>query len=178
MVIACNLKPPFGGASFLAAWGWMRLEQTTSRTRPEGSQPLVFVFFRPFCPPGVSSILVTLRFQASDPIMPDKTTPTRLTVSLEAQTLTIEWADGHRSVYPLDGLRRACPSATCMGGHANMGTLPDPEVLTAPPRRRWEQLKLEPVGNYGLRLIWDDGHDTGIHTWQRLRAICPRARSA
>ena len=38
---------------------------------------------------------------------------------------------------------------------------------------RWEKLKVEPSGSIGLRLTWDDGHNTGIYTWERLRAMCP-----
>ncbi|WP_281646074.1 DUF971 domain-containing protein [Parendozoicomonas sp. Alg238-R29] len=31
---------------------------------------------------------------------------------------------------------------------------------------------VEPVGNYGLKLVFDDGHDSGIYTWEYLRALC------
>ncbi len=41
--------------------------------------------------------------------MDPKITARRVTVIKDEQTLTIDWADGHRTVYPLDGLRRACP---------------------------------------------------------------------
>ncbi|GIV62036.1 MAG: hypothetical protein KatS3mg044_0902 [Rhodothermaceae bacterium] len=98
-------------------------------------------------------------------------TPRHVTVDRAAQTLTIDWQDGHRSVYPLDGLRRACPCAGCQGH--GPATPPDPALLQLPPRRRWESLRLEPVGNYALRFRWDDGHAAGIYTWQRLRALCP-----
>ena len=98
--------------------------------------------------------------------------PTKIVVKNEKQTLSITWADGHESVFPLDGLRRACPCAGCQG-HENMGTLPDREIFLVPSLMRWEKLKLEQVGNYAIRFIWDDGHDTGIYTWERLRAMCP-----
>lgn len=99
--------------------------------------------------------------------------PRRITLSNEDQTLTIGWQDGHESVFPLDGLRRACPCAGCMGGHDRMGVLPDPEVFRLPSLMRWEEVRIEPVGTYAIRIVWDDGHEAGIHTWQRLRAICP-----
>ena len=88
------------------------------------------------------------------------------------QILTITWSDGHESSYSLDGLRRACPCASCVG-HDGMGQLPDPMVFKVPALMRWEHLKLEPVGNYAVRLVWDDGHNSGIYTWERLRAMCP-----
>jgi DUF971 family protein len=99
--------------------------------------------------------------------------PTKITVRKEEQTLTINWHDGHVSEFPLDGLRRACPCAECQGGHENMGELPDPEIFDVPPLMRWEKVKLQPVGNYAVRFIWDDGHDAGIYSWERLRAMCP-----
>lgn len=100
-------------------------------------------------------------------------TARRVTIDAEAQTLTIGWADGHETVFPLDALRRTCPCAHCQGGHANMGRLPDPEVFLVPGLMRWEDVRVEPAGTLGLRLRWDDGHDAGIYTWQRLRATCP-----
>lgn len=100
-------------------------------------------------------------------------TATQIMLDVEEQTFTIQWADGHRTPYPLDGLRRACPCATCQGGHANMGTLPDPALFDEPAQRSWHDVSVEPVGSYGLRFVWDDGHNDGIYTWQRLRRMCP-----
>ncbi len=40
-----------------------------------------------------------------------------------------------------------------------------------------EDLKLdamEPVGNYAVRFAWNDGHSSGLFTWEALRAICER----
>mgnify|MGYP001945356669 CR=1 FL=1 len=98
-------------------------------------------------------------------------TPERIAIDTEAQTLTVEWADGQRSVFPLDGLRRACPCAQCRGGHENMGKPPDPSYLDAPCGRASTDVTAEPAGSYGLRLTWDDGHNDGIYTWKRLRAL-------
>ncbi len=98
--------------------------------------------------------------------------PVNIVVDREAQTLSITWKDGHQSVFPLDGLRRACPCAGCQG-HDKMDALPDPEVFRVPALMRWNNLRLEPAGSVGLRLTWDDGHNTGIQTWTRLRTMCP-----
>ncbi len=104
--------------------------------------------------------------------MPPSLTATRIMVDVEEQTFSIDWTDGHQTVYPLDGLRRACPCATCQG-HARMSELPDPNLFRLPSLMRWTALKVEPAGSIGLRLIWDDGHSTGIYSWERLRAMCP-----
>ena len=51
--------------------------------------------------------------------------------------------------------------------------LPDPELFRLPSLMRWNALRVETAGSIGLRLTWDDGHDAGIYTWERLRAMCP-----
>lgn len=102
-------------------------------------------------------------------------TPTSLTLDRTDQYLRITWSDGHESPFPLDGLRRACPCAGCAGGHDRMGELPDPEIFRLPPSRRWDTVTVQPVGSYAIRMVWDDGHEAGIYTWKRLRALCPCA---
>ena len=102
--------------------------------------------------------------------MPASSTAERVALDTDAQTLTILWADGHTSVFPLHGLRRACPCAQCRG---HGGTRPGPEVFGEPPERMWTDVRAETVGTYALRLTWDDGHDTGLYRWERLRALCP-----
>lgn len=105
--------------------------------------------------------------------MPSAHAPRRLVLDSGRQLLLITWADGHDSGFPLDGLRRACPCASCSGGHDQMGQIPERELFLVPSLMRWEKVRLEPVGGYGLRFVWDDGHDAGIHTWERLRSLCP-----
>ena len=101
------------------------------------------------------------------------TSPQRITLDHNSQKLTINWADGHISIYPLDGLRRVCPCAACRGGHEHMGQLPDIDILRVPGLMQWNDVKLTPAGNYALQITWDDGHDMGMYTWPYLRAICP-----
>ncbi len=103
--------------------------------------------------------------------------PRKIVVNTEAQQLFITWLDGHESIYGLDGLRASCPCASCAGGHEHMGSLPSPEVFTREPARRWEKVRIQQVGSYAIRAIWDDGHEAGIYTWERLRSICPCCRS-
>ncbi len=98
---------------------------------------------------------------------------TEISVNTEEQSMTIVWADGHRSVYPLDGLRRVCPCADCAGGHDNMGKPVDISVFYEPPQRRWTIDHIEEVGNYAMQIYWGDGHNTGIYRWEYLRDICP-----
>ena len=104
--------------------------------------------------------------------MTDTVTCLRVIVNRERQTFDIQWSDNHACSFPLDGLRRACPCAGCQG-HEKMHELPDPEIFHLPALVRWENVKVDVAGSVGLRLTWDDGHNSGIYTWERLRAMCP-----
>jgi len=90
--------------------------------------------------------------------------------------IQIDWRDGHRSDYSLAWLRDHCPCAGCTGAH---GTPPQKTDLPANPFRMYKPaLKMEtvePVGNYALRINWNDGHNAGIYSYDYLRRICPCA---
>ena len=112
----------------------------------------------------------------STPLQPSLT-PVRITVDQESQEFRITWQDGHVGAFPLDGLRRACPCAGCQG-HESMHALPDPAIFRLPALMQWLNVKVEVAGSVGLRLTWDDGHNSGIFTWARLRAMCPCTQCA
>ncbi len=96
------------------------------------------------------------------------TTPTVIDIAREAG-VTVTWADGHVSRFGLDGLRAWCPCAQCRDVRAGGGVAwPQPG---APAALRVEGA--EKVGNWGLNLEWNDGHGTGIYTWETLRSWCP-----
>ena len=101
--------------------------------------------------------------------------PTAITLDRKRKLLIIPWDDGHRSEYPLAGLREACPCVECRGGHENMGKPPDPDVfnLTLTPAKSYEVTRLMPVVNYALQPEWSDGHHAGLFTWAYLRGLCP-----
>lgn len=104
--------------------------------------------------------------------------PTSITLDRQRQMLVIPWDDQHVSEYPLAGLREACPCVECRGGHANMGQVPNPDdLLNIPltPAKSYVITRLAPVGNYALQPEWEDGHHSGIYTWNYLRALCPCA---
>lgn len=106
-------------------------------------------------------------------LSPRQTLPSSVTVDISDQEFSIRWADGHATTFPLDGLRKACPCANCQGHGAKK--LPDPSIFDEAPRRRWEEVRAEKAGSVGVRITWDDGHDTGIYSWERLRRTCPCA---
>lgn len=105
--------------------------------------------------------------------------PTAITLNKTDGYLEITWPGGKVCRYPLSELREACPCAECRGGHSRMGRQFDPDhILTLTPKRVYTVQTLELVGNYALQPTWDDGHSTGIYTWDYLLRLCPPEPSA
>ena len=98
-----------------------------------------------------------------------RTRPEHITVDTTARVLHIEWSDGLRSDYPLAGLRAVCPCVSCCGGHANMGRPADKALLRSAEDPEMDVARIELVGSYAMQVVWKDGHDTGIYTWDYLR---------
>ena len=99
--------------------------------------------------------------------------PTGITANRKQARLFIDWSDGEQSAYPFDLLRNACPCAQCRGGHENMRPEPDANMFIIPlMSANASKLKgIEPVGNYAINLVWEDGHKYGIYNWHYLRAL-------
>ncbi len=110
--------------------------------------------------------------------MNDATTPKSITADKQTGLLSIQWADGHLSRYPLGLLRAACPCAECRGGHENMRSEPDLDVFSVHlPKSSATQIRnIEAVGSYALTFEWEDGHHFGIYNWRYLRLLCPCAK--
>ncbi|MBC7812139.1 MAG: DUF971 domain-containing protein [Burkholderiales bacterium] len=105
--------------------------------------------------------------------------PKAITLNKKAGYLEITWEDDEVCQYPLGQLREACPCAECRGGHQFMGREHDPKnLLVLIPKRSYGVTSLSMVGNYALQPFWDDGHHTGIYTWDYLNRLCPREENA
>ena len=94
--------------------------------------------------------------------------PINVVADRAQRALTITWADGRDARYAFAGLRAICPCVLCQGGHANMGRPADKLLLR---RAQNDDLNLEavtPVGTYAVQFRWNDGHDSGIYTWDYL----------
>jgi DUF971 family protein len=76
----------------------------------------------------------------------------------------ITWDDGHMGEYPETYLRGYCPCALCQGHGAarRFVSLPDAKLVG-----------IQAVGNYAIEFRWQDGHSTGIYTYEYLRSLCP-----
>ena len=96
----------------------------------------------------------------------DRTSPRPTTITLHQQTgvLDVEFDDGKRFSMPVEYLRVFSPSAE-VRGHG-----PGQEVLQA-GKRNVGVSAIEPVGMYGVKLVFSDGHDTGIYSWDYLHEL-------
>jgi DUF971 family protein len=88
----------------------------------------------------------------------------------EGYKISLTWSDGHRATYTPFNLRSACPCAMCQGEGGLFGKYYSPEKLNI--RQDIEPEEIEPVGRYGLKISWSDGHNLGIYTFQYLRGLC------
>jgi DUF971 family protein len=92
------------------------------------------------------------------------TAPTELRVSKDRKTLTLTFPAHRPFELSAEFLRVVSPSAEVQG-HS-----PEQRV-TVPGKRDVTILKIEPVGNYAVRIVFDDSHDTGIFTWNYLHQL-------
>jgi DUF971 family protein len=100
--------------------------------------------------------------------------PAEVIVDRQERVLSITWRDGHRSVYSFDDLRRDCPCASCNDARSRRLQVREIMVLSGPVLKPGEVqiTDYRSVGWYALNFTWSDGHDTGIYTYESLRAKC------
>jgi DUF971 family protein len=91
-------------------------------------------------------------------------TPLEIHLRRAEKTLEVSFDDGARFSYPAEYLRVESPSAEVQGHGPG-------ERRTIAGRRHVGILKVEPVGNYAVRIVFDDLHDTGIYSWDYLHEL-------
>lgn len=87
--------------------------------------------------------------------------PTELNLHQQSRVLDVTFEDGRRYSLPCEYLRVFSPSAE-VRGHG-----PGQEVLQS-GKKEVNVTAIEPVGSYGVKLVFTDGHDTGIYSWDYL----------
>ena len=90
--------------------------------------------------------------------------PTEIKLHQKSRLLEIAFDDGSRFSVPCEYLRVFSPSAE-VRGHG-----PGQEVLQV-GKRDVEIKEIEPVGNYAVKLVFSDGHDTGLYSWEYLHEL-------
>jgi DUF971 family protein len=90
--------------------------------------------------------------------------PTELRLHKDRKTLTVTFDDGGHFDLPAEYLRVKSPSAEVQGHSVE-------ERKTVPGKRDVGIIEVLPVGNYAVRLVFDDMHSTGIFGWDYLREL-------
>ncbi|WP_028535842.1 gamma-butyrobetaine hydroxylase-like domain-containing protein [Paludibacterium yongneupense] len=95
---------------------------------------------------------------------PTPPVPTEIKLHRASRTLELAYADGTRYALSCEYLRVFSPSAEVRGHGQGQETLQTGKrgvAITA----------LEPVGHYALKLVFDDGHDSGLYDWSYLCSL-------
>lgn len=90
--------------------------------------------------------------------------PTELRLDKDKRVLTVSFEDGQSFALPAELLRVLSPSAEVQG-HS------EAQRVTVAGKKSVCILRLEPVGNYAVRIVFDDGHDTGLYVWAYLHEL-------
>lgn len=90
--------------------------------------------------------------------------PIELRLDRAARVLHVAFDDGARFALPAEYLRVESPSAEVQGHGPN-------ERRVVAGKRGVGIAAIETVGNYAVRLVFDDGHDSGIYSWDLLLVL-------
>jgi DUF971 family protein len=91
-------------------------------------------------------------------------TPTEIRLRRRSRLVEVAFPDGKRYALGFEYLRAHSPSAEVQG-HG-----PGQDVLQI-AKENVQVLRVEPVGHYAVRFVFDDGHDTGLYSWAYLREL-------
>ncbi len=91
-------------------------------------------------------------------------TPTEIILHQESRILEIAFEDGARYKLPFEFLRVFSPSAEVRGHGKGQETLQT-------GKRNVRITDIEPTGSYAIKLAFDDGHDTGLYSWEYLHEL-------
>jgi DUF971 family protein len=94
-------------------------------------------------------------------------TPPEAIDLVEGGKVRIAWPGGPAVEVAFKTLRDRCPCAGCVEEWTGRKLL---DASTIPDDIR--PLAIDPVGSYAVKFTWSDGHDSGLYTWDALRAAC------
>jgi DUF971 family protein len=112
------------------------------------------------------------------PLPREATEPLKVRVKKSEGTgMEIHWKDGHSSHWSFSWLRNACPCATCHDEREKEGrpvgvARPQPAALLPMYKAPIHPDTVQQVGNYAVSFSWNDGHTSGIYSWDYLRRHC------
>ena len=91
----------------------------------------------------------------------------------ERGVMELVWSDDSTCTLPFKYIRGECPCAVCVDEFTGLrlldiNTIPEDITPTA----------LSYTGNYAMKIVWSDSHDTGLYTWDRLNMLCAEFAAA
>ncbi|TFF17995.1 DUF971 domain-containing protein [Jiella endophytica] len=90
--------------------------------------------------------------------------PSELRVAKDRRMLTVTWKDGARDEFSAEFLRVLSPSAEVRGhSEADRKTMSGKKDVTI--------ADLQPIGHYAIRIVFSDGHDSGLFSWTYLSEL-------
>jgi len=92
------------------------------------------------------------------------TAPTQIRVNRQSRTMELTWPDGHQHLLGAEYLRVHSPSAEVRGHGGGEGAL-------VQGKQHVGIIEVEAIGHYAVRLVFDDGHNSGIYTWAYLAEL-------
>ena len=90
--------------------------------------------------------------------------PTKITVRKDRKSLEIEFDDDQKFEFSAEILRVLSPSAEVQGHSPE-------QRKTVGGKKNVEIMKVEPIGNYAIRITFDDMHDTGLFSWAYFKEL-------
>lgn len=90
--------------------------------------------------------------------------PTELRLDKDKRNLTVRFESGEDFVLPAEYLRVESPSAEVQGHSPS-----EKKIVTG--KQNVSIVAIEPVGNYAVRLVFDDGHNSGLYSWDWLHML-------
>ncbi len=97
--------------------------------------------------------------------------PTNIRAQQADQVLELAWEPDFSTRLPYRYLRGECPCASCKNEWTGERIL-DPASIR--PDIKIEAM--EPIGSYAVRISWNDGHSSGLYTWDNLRKLSVQHR--
>ena len=92
--------------------------------------------------------------------------PSNIRALQSDQVLEITWIDGIVDRLPYRFLRGQCPCASCRDEWTGERTIREESIR---PDLKLEGM--EPIGTYAIQPAWNDGHSSGLYTWELLREL-------
>lgn len=91
-------------------------------------------------------------------------------IKVQNKQLLITWEDDSQWIFPLQLLRDECPCAGCKGETILLHTYKPSETIPI-TEDSYKVAGIQIVGGYAVQVDWKDGHNTGLYSWEYLKAL-------